>query len=454
MEYSGDAVITKSLDGIITGWNKGAEQIYGYSAGEVLGKPISILEPSILFEETDELAELIKQGDKIHSYETLRLRKDSTIINVSLTLSPVFDATGKLTAISIIARDITKSKKAEEELRKSEERYRIVTEQTGQVIYDYDSRIDKYSWAGAMEEVTGYSSEELQKFGKDFWIKNIHRTDKNHVDEKSRNLRLTGGRFKEELRLIRKDGTCIYIENSGVCLTDHEGQPYGAIGVLKDITGTKLAEIQLKESERKYRSFIQNFHGIAFQADKNFTPIFLHGAVEEITGYTEEELMSRVKWKDIIHPDDLSLILKEEESVRDSPYNSYGKVDYRIIHRDGKPRWVNEVYQKVLGKDGKPKFYQGTIYDITERKETEEFLANIEIARQKEIHHRIKNNLQVISSLLSLQADKFNNRECIKNSEVLEAFRESQDRVISIALIHEELHEGGGVDTSKLFVIS
>ena len=447
VEYSNDAIITKSLDGIITGWNKGAEQIYGYSAGEVLGKPISILEPSILVEETEELAELIKQGDKIHSYETLRLRKDSTIINVSLTLSPVFDATGKLTAISIIARDITKSKKAEEELRKSEERYRIVTERTGQVVYDYDLRTDKCSWAGAIEEVTGYSFEEFQKFGKDFWIKNIYRTDKNHVNEKSHNVRMTGGRFKEELRLERKDGTCIYIENSGVCLTDREGLPYGAIGVLKDITSTKLAEIQLRESERKYRSFIQNFHGIAFQLDENFVPIFLHGAVEEITGYSEDEFMSWVKWKDIIFPDELSLVLKGEEKIRSSPSAVYEEIEFRIKHRDGRIRWINEIYQRIQNQDGKPEFYQGAIYDVTERKETEKFLANIDTARKKEIHHRIKNNLQVISSLLDLQAEKFNNRECVKDSEVLEAFKESQDRVISMALIHEELYKGEGLDT-------
>ena len=86
----------------------------------------------------------------------------------------------------------------------------------------------------------------------------------------------------------------------------------------------------------------------------------------------------------------------------------------------------------------------GMLTDITERKKAEEALKNIEIARKQEIHHRIKNNLQVISSLLDLQAEKFNNREDIKDSEVLEAFRESQDRVMSIALIHEELHEGGG----------
>lgn len=84
---------------------------------------------------------------------------------------------------------------------------------------------------------------------------------------------------------------------------------------------------------------------------------------------------------------------------------------------------------------------------LIERKKAEEALTKIEIARQKEIHHRIKNNLQVISSLLDLEADKFNSKECINKLEVLEAFRESKDRVISIALIHEELHEGEETNT-------
>ncbi len=81
------------------------------------------------------------------------------------------------------------------------------------------------------------------------------------------------------------------------------------------------------------------------------------------------------------------------------------------------------------------------VLDITENKKTQKALANIEITRKKEIHHRIKNNLQVISSLLDLQADKFN------NPKVIEAFRESQNRVVSMALIHEELYKGEGTDT-------
>jgi two-component sensor histidine kinase len=83
-------------------------------------------------------------------------------------------------------------------------------------------------------------------------------------------------------------------------------------------------------------------------------------------------------------------------------------------------------------------------HDITERKKAEEALVKVEIARKQEIHHRIKNNLQVISSLLDLQAETFNGKECIRDSEVLEAFRNSQDRVISMALIHEELYRGKG----------
>ena len=92
-------------------------QIYGYLAEEILGKSISILEPALLVEETKELVELIKQKDKIHHFETLRLRKDGKIKNVSLTLSPIFDNSENIITILVIARDITLRKKAVEELK-------------------------------------------------------------------------------------------------------------------------------------------------------------------------------------------------------------------------------------------------------------------------------------------------------------------------------------------------
>jgi PAS domain S-box-containing protein len=114
VESSNDAIITESLDGIIEGWNMGAKKIYGYSAEKILGKNVSILEPDNLKGEIKQLIGKTKQEEKIQHYETLRLKKDGTVINVSITLSPIFDSSGKFVAISCIGREITEGKEAEE----------------------------------------------------------------------------------------------------------------------------------------------------------------------------------------------------------------------------------------------------------------------------------------------------------------------------------------------------
>ncbi len=107
---------------------------------------------------------------------------------------------------------------------------------------------------------------------------------------------------------------------------------------------------------------------------------------------------------------------------------------------------MNKVKLFLMKKDI-PIQMGATVQNIKKRKKAEESLTNIENVRKREIHHRIKNNLQVISSLLDLQAEKFKDRKNIMDSEVLDAFKEIQHRVISMALIHEELHEGSGGDT-------
>jgi len=151
-------------------------------------------------------------------------------------------------------------------------------------------------------------------------------------------------------------------------------------------------------------------------------------------------------WRKLIEPDDLLLFLKKLKEMKKSPSGYEEEIEYRIKSKDGKIKWMYGIYQKIPGRDESPDKYQGVIYDVTEKKYAEEMLLNIEAARKKEIHHRIKNNLQVISSLLDLQLEKFRNKVYIDRFEFLEAFRESQDRVLSIALIHEELHEGRGTD--------
>jgi len=116
VESSDDAIIGKSMDGSITSWNKGAEQIYGYTRDEILGKPISVLAPPGLRDEVMDILKGIKEGTFIEHIETQRVKKDGRLIYVSLSISPILDAEGRITGVSTISRDITDRKKMEESM--------------------------------------------------------------------------------------------------------------------------------------------------------------------------------------------------------------------------------------------------------------------------------------------------------------------------------------------------
>ncbi|MGA8414885.1 MAG: PAS domain S-box protein [Xanthobacteraceae bacterium] len=130
VESSDDAIISKDLDGIITSWNWGAEQLFGYTADEVIGKPVTILIPAERQEEEPEILARIRRGERIGHYETVRRRKDGSFVDISLTVSPIYGSDGEIIGASKIARDITDRKRAEEKIsllaREAEHRARNV----------------------------------------------------------------------------------------------------------------------------------------------------------------------------------------------------------------------------------------------------------------------------------------------------------------------------------------
>src|ERR1035437_7717653 len=121
VQSSEDAIIGENLDGIITSWNKGAENIYGYSESELVGKSISLLYPPGNEQELSMILEKIKSGENIKHHETVRIKKDGQTIKMSLTVSPIFNADGKIVAASVIGHDITIRKKSELELIKAKD---------------------------------------------------------------------------------------------------------------------------------------------------------------------------------------------------------------------------------------------------------------------------------------------------------------------------------------------
>jgi PAS domain S-box-containing protein len=125
---SDDAIVSKTLDGIITSWNAGAVRLFGYTAGEAVGQHISLIIPLDRRDEETVIIERIRQGKPIEHFDTVRLHKDKTELDISLTISPVRDAAGKIVGASKIARDITQRKRTERELRDSEDRYRTLAD--------------------------------------------------------------------------------------------------------------------------------------------------------------------------------------------------------------------------------------------------------------------------------------------------------------------------------------
>ena len=242
VESSDDAIVTKSLDGKIISWSRGAEQVYGYKAEEILGKNVSILESSTLRGEVKKLDEKIKKGGKVRHYETLRLRKDGRIINVSITLSPVFDAFGRLTAISTVTRDVTESKKAQEALRLSNIYNRSLIEASLDplVIIGPDGEITDLNIA--TELVTGYSRDEL--IGTDF---TSFFTDPEKAREGYEQVFREGLVWDYELEIQNKNGEVTPVLYNASVYKDETGRVIGIFAAARDITERKKAEKLLKQ---------------------------------------------------------------------------------------------------------------------------------------------------------------------------------------------------------------
>ena len=204
----------------------------------------------------------------------------------------------------------------------------------------------------------------------------------------------------------RGDGSRIFCILTATPLRGPEGEIIGIVEDIKDITDRQLWEERLKSSEEKYRTFVKGIGGIAYQCDLDYSPIFFHGAIEQITGYTEEELNAGVpRWDQIIHKDDIRRVHKNSRNVcKSSSFSCFPyEQEYRIIRKDGQIRWVREYIQHACDPSGNPLAIQGILYDITDQKETEEAL---EKSEEKFMHAQ---KMEAIGRLAGGIAHDFNN---------------------------------------------
>jgi PAS domain S-box-containing protein len=240
---SDDAIISKDLDGIITSWNKSAERIFGYTPEEAIGQHVTlIIPPERHAEETDILSRL-RRGERVDHFQTARRRKDGSLLNVSLTISPVRDSSGRVVGASKVARDITAQMQAEQALRESEQRFRVITDASPIMVWM--SGTDKlcYYFNKGWLDFVGRTLEQESGNG---WTENVHPED--FVGCLQIYLANFDARrsFEMEYRMRHCTGQYRWVLDRGVPRYAPDGTFEGYVGACLDIHDQKEAAEKIR----------------------------------------------------------------------------------------------------------------------------------------------------------------------------------------------------------------
>jgi diguanylate cyclase (GGDEF)-like protein/PAS domain S-box-containing protein len=366
VEFSEDAIIGKNVDGVITTWNRAAEKMYGYTAAEVVGRDLSLILPSERQAELRAMMERVQNGLSVECLETQRLTKTGSVLDVSLTISPMKDANGLVTGASAIARDITLRKRAEEQLKLQSAALEAAANAI--VITDFKGTI---AWANhAFTTMTGYSKEEV--LGKNHrLLKSGEQTESYYAELWST---ISAGKiWHGELVNRRKDGTTYTEEMTITPVSRDVGNPADRyfIAIKQDITERKRAEEELYRAHQMLQTILNTIPQRVFWKDRNCTYVGCNRAFAtdaglnnpaEIIGKSDFELA----WSgtaDRYRADDK--LVMEQGSTKlnfDEPQS----------RPDGSLRWLRTNKLPLWDREGKVIGVIGTYEDITERKVAEE----------------------------------------------------------------------------------
>jgi PAS domain S-box-containing protein len=247
---SDDAIVSKNLDGIIKSWNMSAERIFGYTAQEAIGQHITLIIPPNRLAEEDDILARIRRGEKIDHFQTVRRRKDGTLIDVSVTISPVYDASGRIIGASKVARDITAQKRAEQALRESEQRYQTLTDASPVMIWMAGTdKLCYYFNKGWLDFVGRRVEQELGNG----WAENVH------PDDVDRCLQIYASNFdarrpfEMEYRLRHHTGQYRWLFDRGIPRYAADGTFEGYVGACLDIHERKQAAEKMRIADETMR---------------------------------------------------------------------------------------------------------------------------------------------------------------------------------------------------------
>ncbi len=399
VESSQDAIFSKSLDGDILSWNTSAERIFGYTAAEIIGQSHSILVPQDKREEEQHLTTRILQGELIGNIETVRLAKDGKRLDISVTLSGMKNASGKIFAVSKICRDISQQKLAHTLLQsslatvKSLERALdahalvAITDRHGKITFVNDTFC----------KVSKYPREEL--LGQDHRIINSGHHPKSFFTDLWRTI-AQGNIWKGEIQNRAKDGTLYWVDTTIVPFLDNTGKPYQYVAIRADITQRKLAQMQLEASLATVKSLERalDAHALVAITDRHGKITFVNDTFCKVSKYPREELLGQDHR--IInsghHPKSFFTDL-----WRTIAQGNIWKGEIQNRAKDGTLYWVDTTIVPFLDNTGKPYQYVAIRADITQRKRAEEEILRLNASLEQRVLDRTQ---QLDLSLKELSA--------------------------------------------------
>ncbi len=334
LDCSADPIVVYDLEGKVRYLNAAHTNLFGWTMEEAFGKRLNTVPESDQGVTFSTINQIVTEGVTTRTYDTRRLSKEGRLVDVSVSGARYLDHEGKAAGMVVILRDITDKKRAEVALRDSEEKYRRIVETANEGVWEMDAQFRTTYVNRIMAQMLGYTEEEmLGRTVHSF----MYEEDLQEHHKRMENRRAGQDEIYER-RFRRKDGSEAWLIVSATAIKGPEGNFAGSFAMLTDITDRKKAEEALRESEEKYRLFIETANEAVFVA-QNGVLRFANRRCIELTGYSEAELLSK-PMIDFIHPDDREMVVQYHQ-CRLGGYDAPHTYSLRIIDKDGVIKWLN-----------------------------------------------------------------------------------------------------------------
>lgn len=246
VQSSDDAIISKTLEGIITSWNEAATRMFGYSAEEMIGQPVITLIPDDRLDEEPAILERLKRGERVEHFETIRITKCKRLIDISLTISPVMDSAGNIIGASKIARDISEQKNAARIIRERDELFRMTVESTNIGSWEFYPHVSHFVWSDESRKIWGIPRDAVLTVP--FLQSLVYSEDWELLKRSALHAVASDSRFQVQFRIHRADTQELrWIKVQGRIFFSEAQQPERFIGIMLDITADKTFTDRLEE---------------------------------------------------------------------------------------------------------------------------------------------------------------------------------------------------------------